>query len=165
MKIMLHWGSHLPVLMKVIALTDGPVLEMGTGLFSTPYLHWACYLSHRSLVSYENSLEYYDTNKCYQHDDFHDVRYVEDWDAADIERPWDVALIDHRPSERRIVDVARLAQWVKYLVLHDTGPKKDRHYHYSQVFPLFASRYDFNDVQRAKVTVVSNLVDLGRFSL
>ena len=38
-------GTHLPVLMDIVSKTDGPILEIGTGVFSTPYLHWACFNS------------------------------------------------------------------------------------------------------------------------
>ena len=44
MKIFAGWGSHLPVLIHLMNHTTGDVLELGTGLYSTPYLHHACLL-------------------------------------------------------------------------------------------------------------------------
>ena len=48
-------GSHLPVLIKMVLMTDGPILELGTGFFSTPVLHWLCAEKKRKLVSYDSS--------------------------------------------------------------------------------------------------------------
>jgi hypothetical protein len=45
-------GTHLPLLMRAIINTTGPVLELGVGWNSTPVLHEAC--SGRLLVSVEN---------------------------------------------------------------------------------------------------------------
>ena len=43
------WSSHLPVLIKLMAMTSGDVLEVGTGIYSTPFLHWACFSQGRNL--------------------------------------------------------------------------------------------------------------------
>jgi preprotein translocase subunit YajC len=53
------YGSHLPILIKLVEMTDGPILELGSGLFSTLFLHWACFLKKRKLVSYDNDEEFY----------------------------------------------------------------------------------------------------------
>jgi hypothetical protein len=94
---------------------------LGTGVFSTPYLHYECLLSGRKLVSYDNDkawLAKFTTsgggNHYYHQKPHHKLYYVEDWDDADIERPWDVALVDHSPSERRKVDIKRLTKFAKY---------------------------------------------------
>ncbi|HLG90830.1 MAG TPA: hypothetical protein VI336_01570 [Candidatus Saccharimonadales bacterium] len=163
MLIIKKWGSHLPVLMRIISITDGDVLEMGMGLYSTPYLHWACF-NKRKLVSYDNEPEYFNMNKEYK-DALHEVHFVDDWDKADIEKPWDLALIDHGPPERRGEDIMRLANLVKYIIVHDTHWKQDKHYHYKEnVFPFFKYRYDYEEV-RPTTTVLSNLVDLKDFQV
>jgi len=38
----LNYGSHLPALMGCAAICGGPVLEIGSGNFSTPCLHSLC---------------------------------------------------------------------------------------------------------------------------
>lgn len=50
------WGSHLPALLGAIAATDGPVLELGVGHFSTPVLHAVC--QDRLLISVERDNEW-----------------------------------------------------------------------------------------------------------
>jgi hypothetical protein len=53
--------------------TDGDVLELGLGVFSTPYLHYQCILSKRKLVSYENCKPWMDffTQRYGYQDEYH----------------------------------------------------------------------------------------------
>lgn len=155
------FGSHLPVLMRCILLTDGPVLEMGMGMASSITMHWMCADKRRELVSYENNPLYFRFAKKYERDSFHKVYCVTDWDAAEIERPWDVALIDHAPIERRIVDVRRLANFAKYIVIHDSEGRNS-FTHYQEIFPLFKWQYNYDDYF-PKTSVLSNFVDLRDF--
>lgn len=164
MKLAVAYGSHLPVLMKLLSITDGDVLEMGTGLFSTPYLHWACF-EKRRLVSYENSAQYYRYNKGYTYNNLlHEIHLIDTWDEADIERPWDIALIDHSPEMRRKEDIKRLANFAKYIVVHDTQPATEHEYDYHEIYPLFKYRYDFTK-HPANTSVLSNLVDLADLNI
>ena len=162
MKLTLAYSTHIPVLMKLLSVTNGDVLEMGMGLYSTPFLHWAC-MDKRKLVSYENSPQYHRYFKSYA-TPLHEMHFVDNWDEADIERPWDIAFIDHSPEERRKEDVKRLANHAKYLVVHDTEPAHEEVYHYSEIFPLFKYRYDFEN-PRSNTSVLSNTVDLSGFSV
>ena len=47
-------ATHLPLLTRAFDESEGPVLEMGTGYFSTLYLDWLCSAFGRKLVSYES---------------------------------------------------------------------------------------------------------------
>ena len=155
------FGSHLPVLIKALSITDGPVLEMGMGMSSSITMHWMCATSKRQLVSYENDPEFFKFAGKYNCD-FHQVICLDDWSKADIDRPWDVALIDHSPAERRIVDIKRLANLAKYLVIHDVEGRRNRDYHYDKIWPLFKWKYTY-DNYLPKTAVLSNLVDLTDF--
>jgi hypothetical protein len=150
------WGSHLPVLIKIVNMTKGPVLELGMGMYSTPFLHWACY-PDRELVSYENSWECYKINKQYN-EGKHKVYFIMNWDEAKIETRWEVVLVDHSPSRRRIKDIFRLKDLADYIVVHDTQ-RSFRFCDYNQIYPLFKYRYDFKSVI-PYTTVLSNLKDL-----
>jgi len=159
------WGSHLPVVLKVLQITDGPVLEMGMGPSSTPFMHWACFAHDRKLVSYDNDRDWFALNEQYRENN-HEVYFVEDWDKIDIENEmWDVVLIDHKPAERRRFDIIRLANHAKYIIVHDTQWRQDHEYHYKKdVFPFFKYRFDFTK-QKPYTTVLSNFVDLTNFNL
>ena len=162
MVISSRWSSHLPVLMKLLSITDGDVLEMGMGLYSTPYLHWACF-GKRKLVSFENDEKYIRYNSGFA-SDLHEIIFVEDWDKTDIEKPWDVALVDHSPGERRIIDIKRLANLAKYIVVHDTEPESEPKHHFSEIYPLFKYRYDFKKYP-PRTSVLSNLINLKSLNI
>ena len=153
-----NWGSHLPVLIKIIGMTKGDVLEMGMGLYSTPFLHWACF-PDRKLVSYENDLNCFNMNKQYNRD-HHQALYVGNWDKADIDKFWDVIFIDHAPSSRRIIDIKRIANMANYIIIHDTQ-RNYKFCNYKEIWPLFKYRYDYTKAI-PWTSVVSNFIDLSK---
>ena len=152
----------MPVLMNVLSITQGDVLELGMGLYSTPYLHWACF-GKRKLVSYDNDPKYISINKQFE-DEFHEVHFVDDWDKAEIEKPWDVVLVDHAPAERRIVEIKRLANFAKYIVVHDTQKRNEFEYHYSKIYPLFKHHYKYRNV-KPHTSILSNFIDVKNFKM
>jgi len=152
----INWGSHLPVLIKVMELTEGPVLELGMGLYSTPFLHFACY-KKRYLVSYETDKHCYEMNKDCDMSN-HEVKYVKDWDHAMIDRGWDVVLVDHAPSQRRVIEITKLANIAKFIVIHDTQ-RNSRFCDLDKIWPLFKYRFDYKKAI-PWTTVVSNFVDV-----
>lgn len=161
-------GSHLPILSKIMGMSEGPVLELGMGLFSSAYLHWACYDMKRKLESYENKLDFYNMlvfndrrEECNDYS-YHDVNFVEnsDWDRINFEAThWGVVLVDHNPGPRRKEEVRRLAKFADYVLVHDTDAKNDFYYKYSEVFPLYRSRHDTGIYPQT--TVISNFKDLS----
>ncbi len=155
MRVSIRYGSHLPLLMAAVQATRGPVLELGAGVFSTPILHWLCTLAERELVTYDNDMKYLNWAHNYANE-YHALVHVANWGDADIERPWAVALVDHSPSERRVVEIKRLAPFARYIVVHDTNGRYERHYHYSTIWPLFPYHYTYAVVEPG-TTVLSAL--------
>lgn len=168
MRISGNYGTHLAALIKVTSLTQGDVLELGVGMFSTPVLHYLCILSKRHLVSYDNDKAWIKRFSVSSFSNFkyegpyHKFIYVKNWDEAKIEKPWDVVLVDHSPDTRRIVEIRRLAKLAKYIVIHDSnesGEKIYQNYHYSQIYPLFKFKKVW-DYDNRHATVLSNFVSL-----
>lgn len=160
MRFRIKYGSHIPVLVKLLSITDGAVLEMGGGWCSTPVLHWLCEPKKRFLLTLDNDpniIKMFST--CIT--PTHAIWLVEGWDKVPLDRPlgWDVVLIDHAPSERRIEDIKRLKGLAKYIVVHDTYWKLEKHYHYKEIYPLFKYRLDYNGTYPC-TTILSNFVDL-----
>lgn len=155
-----EWASHIPLLVKIIQRSTGPVLEMGTGLFSTPLLHWMCIDGKRDLVSYENYTYYYDIVKKFE-TATHKIHLINHWDEADIieNKHWGVVFVDHQPDERRMVDIKRLANNADFIVIHDTETKMDHVTHFSEIWPLFKWRYNYQR-QKPYTSVVSNFIDV-----
>lgn len=152
------YGTHLPLLLKVVAATKGDVLELGIGSSSTPSLHKICAEQNRRLDSYDSDISFIDQFSKQYRSPKHSFYWISDWSMASIERPWSVVLIDHRPAIRRRVDVMRLADHAEYIVIHDTEPSIDRFYRFSSVFPRF--KYIFHDGQIPRTSVVSNFTSL-----
>jgi hypothetical protein len=163
MKVDTAYTTHLPVLMKVMDITNGPVLELGIGFYSTPVMHWKCYSAKRKMVSYESSEGWV---KYFRHycSDIHEINHIDDWTKLDVAGMWDVVFIDQDPAEARGLTAKMVAQNAKYVVLHDSDPKRDVYYKYSEVYPLYKYRFDFTEV-RPHTTLLSNFVDLKDFTI
>ena len=158
MQVSQNYGTHLGALIKVMSLTSGDVLELGTGVFSTPYLHYACLLAKRHLVSYDNDARWMHWVDYYK-GPYHEIKYVKKWEDADIEKPWDMVLVDHTPSIRRKEDIKRIANLAKYIIIHDSSETYHDTYAYHEIYPLFKYRKDWTFDHRP-ATVLSNFVDL-----
>lgn len=151
-------GSHLPILVKLILNSEGPILELGTGFYSTPVLHWLCAENNRKLVSYESSDKYFEVAKCYI-TDWHEVYFVTDWSKIDISQYWGLVFVDHYPAQQRRLEIARIANNADYIIAHDSELKHDKDYQYSKITPLFKYRRDFNKFY-PNTTVFSNFKDI-----
>jgi hypothetical protein len=152
-------SSFFPVLIKTVQNTSGPILELGSGYFGTPLLHWLSEESDRRLVTYEDKQEYYAFARRFR-TDTHEVHFVTDWDKANFDKEaWDVVFVDHR-AERRVKDILRLKNRAKYIVIHDT---EEKIYGFDKIWPRFKHVYHWN-FDTLHTSVVSNLVDLKIFN-
>lgn len=153
-------GSHIPILVRLVEITDGPILELGMGQFSTPILDVMCSEKKRRIVSYENDRDFYKVGTSFI-SSYHQVHFIEDWDKALIDViHWDIALVDHLPRPRRRFDAIRLARNTTFVVLHDSEPDHWRYYKYDRVYPHFKYRFNYTAC-RPNTTVLSNFKDLG----
>ena len=166
MWVSIRYSTHLPVLMEVMNRTDGDVLELGPGVFSTPVLHWMCETRGRNLLTIESDPKWSWFCRQFFDTEHHKHLWVKSWDDAEnsINKKWDVVLVDHSPSGRRVEEIRKLANLAKYIVIHDSDERKDREYHYSTIYPLFKYRYDFKDADHNSV-LLSNFVDLKDFTV
>lgn len=154
----LRFGNHLPVLIRIVAMTNGPILELGSGYFSTPFLHWACFPTKRTLETYENNRKFHnmvDRFNC----DFHKVILVKNWDDIDFSRQWSIAFIDHSPGSRRWRDIKKLTH-ADYIIAHDSENKMDSSYGYSRILKLFKYRYKYDEVM-PHTSIFSNKYDVS----
>ena len=162
MKMNINRGSHLPILMKLVSITDGPIVELGCGMYSTSYLHYACYGTKRKLVTYEHNPDYFSfLRKC--RSDYHEINCIDNWDSIDLSRPWSIAFVDHAPAERREHEIRSLAH-ADYVVAHDTENSRARKCGYPKIMKLFKYRYKFSDF-KPHTTVFSNKYDVTGFSV
>ena len=157
------WASHMPLLIKTMLASKGPVLELGMGPFSTPLLHWLCKDAGRELVSYDNTKLYFDQNRKFAKD-FHHVEFVknDNWDSIEIEGVhWGVVFVDQHPSADRGKTAGRAAKCADYVVLHDSGDEyNDKAHNYDKIYHLFKYKYIYNEKGKPYTTVLSNVYDL-----
>ena len=160
-----RFGSHLPLLNKIMDISNGLVLELGIGLSSTPFLHWLCLDKDRGMVSYEGDGAYYRIFKYYRTPS-HKIIHVTDWDKIDIEHDrWSVVLVDHSPHKRRRIEAVRVASNADFVILHDTEPEHEKLYGYNDTkegaFPRFKYSYTYTK-HKPFTSVLSNRVDVGK---
>ena len=163
MMVSTRYGTHLPCLIKAVEKTKGAILELGIGVFSTPYLHYKCILDKRKLVSYENFEPWFNFfAKRYGYNyGTHELNLVEKYSDVPLKK-YDIVFIDQTPDWSRHEEAIRFANKAKYIILHDSGPKYDRLYRYSKVYPHFKYRATWEgDTNQA--TVLSNFVNLKDF--
>jgi len=155
-----RFGSHLPVLMKVMSISDGPVLECGSGIYSTVYLHWACFNDKRKLTTLESKWSYYKDMRRLRCA-WHNIIYVRKWEKATsyFKDNWSVVLLDQGPGHNRGIAAKQLIH-ADYVVLHDI--EQPLEYGYDTIYPLFKYRFDYNPPERATpgTSVLSNKHDL-----
>lgn len=151
-------GSHLPVLMTLVQQTTGPILELGAGVYSTTYLHWACYHTKRRLVTYEDNPQFHSWTRQFA-SDYHEVRCIRSWDELDPSGPWAIAFVDHGQEGHRYRDIARLTH-AEYVVAHDAENGNNHRYHYHRIYRLFRSRFKYG-LASPHTAVFSNLHDVS----
>jgi hypothetical protein len=155
-------GSHLPVMVKLLSITDGPVLELGGGMYSTPMLHWLCYPTRRPLVTIDNNRRYQDFLMQFDKE-HHRVLMVDDYKAVDLSPPWSVVLVDHSPETERVGTITRLTH-AEYVVAHDADNSMSRRYRYPSIYHLFKYRWKYTGA-RPKTAVFSNFHNLSGFTV
>lgn len=153
-----EFTTHMSVLVKVLQQSQGNVVEMGAGPFSTPLLHWVTKEMGRSLITYESIPLYYEFARQFR-SKLHRIVMVSNWNDVETKKHRGVVFIDHDPEVRRGIDALRFKDSADYIVMHDTQSK---HYNYDQVWPNFKYEYTWKKC-RPWVSVVSNFKDLSNF--
>lgn len=157
------WGTHMPVLIHLVNKTTGPILELGTGLYSTPFLHWACFDKKRELVSYDSEEKYFNLSAQYG-SDYHQVNFVIDWDHIPItNKKWDIAFIDNHPGEKRKDLALKVKDCARFIILHDAWWKEDAVYQYKSIYPFFKYTYIHPVTRKGPTAIVSNFEDVESF--
>ena len=148
------WTTHREALWFALESTNEselPILELGCTDGSTPLLFEYASDNDRTLVSYDNNQE---TASNYN------ANYIADWSTINFE-DYSVVLVDHAPSEQRIIDIAKLADKADYIVIHDSEPTEPASsiYQLDSIWNLFTYRKDYSE-HNTWTTIVSNKFEL-----
>jgi hypothetical protein len=151
------YETHRPVLCEAVLRTRGPILELGTGDGSTIALHSVATECSRRVFSFDNDRNWID-RFLHLRSEHHLLACLPNWDDCPVESQfWAVAFVDHRPAQRRVVEIARLAHRAELLVVHDTESPE---YSYEAIIGSFAYRLDYRE-QLPWTTLLSNYVDVS----
>ena len=149
------YTTFIPILIKAVQLSNGPVLELGAGIFSTPLLHWLCAEENRWLLTCERNPEYFTWAKKFQ-SRTHKIKLIGDWDELKVSTiHWSVIFVDQDIHRDKIAIAFKDS--ADYIVLHDSN--MESHYGYDKVFAHFKYRYDWK-YNKPWTTIVSNFKDL-----
>lgn len=152
-------GSHLPPLMLAVNATGGPILELGAGMYSTCYLHWACFPGKRPLVTYEGQEQWMEFAEQFA-GGFHTVQLVTDWAGLEIRGPLSVVLVDHDVPGVMRGDILPKITHAEYVICHDA--ERMQKYGYDKYQDLFRYRFRYRPM-RPWTLVMSNVHDLREF--
>lgn len=155
LKNMNNWENHRVLLWLSLNLTEGPVIEFGSGNGSTPYLRAYCKDKNRAFYSYDSNKEWAATcgSEC-----------VESWDDPLLYKPCGAVLIDHAPGEHRYIAVQKFAGMADIIVIHDSEGGGAGNYQYKKATHLFKYRINYNKSGGgAGASALSNKYDLTMY--
>lgn len=154
-------STHFPLLTKLVNHTTGTILELGSGLFSTPLLHWMCFENKRSLMTIERHAHYMDFARKFNTEN-HTVLHIKQVEEMDFgAQRFAIVFIDHSPKRPRTRgdDAVLFVDRADYMILHDAGKDGKAKYGYEQLYPRFKYRYDWEGAV-PHTTVLSNIDNL-----
>ena len=121
------WGTHLPVLLEAILHTTGPVLELGSGHYSTRLIRvCAGAFPARRFVTCDNQRDWWERVKDLASAN-HEI-VCEPWterfvaEALARRQPWDVVFVDEAPAQHRCPEIKRLRNVTELFVVNNVEP-------------------------------------------
>ena len=141
------FATHMPLLLACLRHTSGPVLELGSGWFSTPLV--ASVANDRLVRTVETNPDWFEhiariatRQPVTRHR--HQMVFVPDYSDAPVEdHDWSIVLLDHEPPSRRGVDALRLRDRCQLMIGHDS---QHPDYGYEPVFDTFKYRFTLSSV-------------------
>lgn len=137
-------ATHLQALVWALYRTDGPILELGVGWYSTPLLAGVAEVTGRRVICVEGNRHWFAWAE--QRFDGR-VMVVSPVDGIHaFELTWGLVLVDHGDGARRAESVHRYRRTC--VVVHDTQPNVRQHYPgLEEVLTTFDRRRDFTELE------------------
>lgn len=152
-----NWSNHRHLLWPALEATKDtklPVLELGCGQGSTPYLRQYCADNGLELFSYDYSRQWAER--------FGAVP-VDNWDNHSLwQKQYCVCLLDLSPGEYRKIALPKIK--AKIIVVHDSEPAAHNASDY-QIRPLFRNYRFLKDYKTtgAWASAVSNFINVTQW--
>lgn len=149
------WSSHRPMLLLALHLTQGDVIEFGSGSSSSLYLRAFCKKNNRNFFSYDNNKEWAEKTNAV---------WIKDWSSANIYNQCGLCFVDEAPGDNRIKTIERMKDKADIIVVHDTEIDSAADYKFEKIWHLFKYRIGYgNSSKTTGTTALSNSIDLGKF--
>lgn len=159
-------ATHIPILAAVLARTEGPVLELGVGHYSTPIIHFACKSKNRHAVSIDTSRSWIDffakvyasANHLFMGTENRLISFDLSTRQILTAMSWEVAFIDQQPEVDRKKCIEILRDRINYIIVHDAEPLATV-YGWGNIFDTFPHKfyYDFYGNGTAVVSMTEDL--------
>lgn len=165
------YGSGMIPLTIATLLSDGPILELGMGKFSTPLLHLIGTDQARQVVSLETDKEWMQKFAGYNSTQYHKIYYHSNFDSLsqyETNITWGMVLVDHIYGNRRPLHLIRFANLSKIVVAHDSEKRNEFEYQYERLDVAGHFKYRckysiYNSPQKnsyISTTIFSNFIEL-----
>lgn len=158
-------ATHSPVLAAMLAKTEGDVLELGTGHYSTPFLHFICQPNRfiLSIDTDERWISFFKENFSGSHHEY--ICTDDDLISTALLRnswckgkKWGLAFVDCNPEIDRKECIRILRDKADYIVVHDSEPLATA-YQWGDIFETFKYRF-YYDVYHNGTTVISDTKEI-----
>ena len=157
----LAYGSHSIALLPCLHWTQGPVLEVGAGCYSTSLL--SLYSQSRYCRTMESDWHWLEKVKAFfpascdlSENRGHEFQYVENYrDAVMEDRSWDIVFIDQGDHASRVETALRMKEKSRLVILHDT-----EHANLDSALNGYRYRYDLKTIF-PHTGIASQVDDLG----
>jgi hypothetical protein len=123
------FATHQRLLVKYLMQTEGAILELGCGNYSTPLIHEIANAQGRAVLTLD-SQQLWLSQFTHMRSESHRFQYVPNWGDWKTSEQYGLAFIDHAPAERRMPEIRKLLDRVDVFVMHDT---EDPAYNYDKV--------------------------------
>lgn len=158
-----EWCTHQPILYQLLQLTNGDILELGLGNYSTPLI---------SLFTSDKRIAYsYDTEQSwvekFKPSKNHKILLQKDFTKTEWHLPyltnkeWGLAFVDNAPGESRASNIFKLRNNAQIVLVHDS---QEAGYKYEPVFNLYKYRTRFKDFSTT-TEILSNFVDVTKLPI
>lgn len=149
-----NWDTHLPLIWMGLNLSEGLVIEMGSGYSSTFLIRDYCNDNCRGFLSFDSNPEWVAKTGSI---------FVHDWDQyTEWQKSCGLLFIDHAPGEHRWKAIAAMADKADIIVFHDSEIGGAGNYQYDKIYPLFKYQLHYNrHGGGAGCSMVSNKIDVS----
>lgn len=151
-----NYDTHRPLVLLGLELSEGLVIEMGSGDSSTPMIRKYCQMANRPFRSF-------DSNKGWA--DKIGSQYVENWDSEPAwQQSCGLLFVDHAPGGHRWKAIAAMVDKADIIVYHDSEVGGAGDYQYKRIEPLFKYSLHYNRYGGgAGCSMVSNKIDVSLY--